>query len=93
MGKLQVLPHGKKFVNLGFIYNVKRSGDDVPPRFKACLVYKNHPFVNTSSWDQVFAPVVDKATLRIFFTISGILRKVVSQTSRCRDSLLECNYG
>ena len=42
-----------------------------PPRLKARLVYKNHPFVNSSTWDQVFAPVVDKATLRIFFTISG----------------------
>ena len=38
---------------------------------KARLVYRNHPFVNSSTWDQVFAPVVDKATLRIFFTISG----------------------
>ena len=44
-GNLQDLPKGKKFVNLGFIYNVKRSGEDVPPRFKARLVYKNHPFV------------------------------------------------
>ena len=78
-GNLQDLPKGKKFVNLGFIYNVKRSGEDVPPRFKARLVYKNHPFVNSSSWDQVFAPVVDKATLRIFFTISGRERLYLRQ--------------
>ena len=40
-------------------------------RFKARLVYKNHPFANTSTWDEVFAPVVDKSTLRIFFTLVG----------------------
>ena len=59
------------FVYLGFIYNIKRSGEDILPRYKARLVYKNHPFVNSSTWDQVFALVVDKATLQIFFTISG----------------------
>ena len=48
-GKLQDIPQGKKFVNLGFIYNVKRSGEGIPPRYKARLVYKNHPFVNSST--------------------------------------------
>ena len=71
-GKLQILPVGKKFANLGFMSNIKKSGEDIPACFKAYLDHKNsnHPFVKTSLWDQVFVPVIDKATLRIFFTIT-----------------------
>ena len=57
-GKLQILPARKKFVHLGFLCNMKKSGEDIPARFKTRLVYKDHPFVNTSLWDQVFAPVI-----------------------------------
>ena len=65
------LPKGKRSVNLGFVYALKDATNNSPMRFKARLVYKNHPFANTSTWDEVFAPVVDKSTLRIFFTLVG----------------------
>jgi len=65
------LPKGKQSVNLGFVYALKDATNNSPMRFKARLVYKNHPFANTSTWDEVFAPVVDKSTLRIFFTLVG----------------------
>ena len=51
-GKLQILPVGKKFANLGFMSNIKKSGEDIPACFKAYLDHKNsnHTFVKTSLW-------------------------------------------
>ena len=65
-GELTWVPRGKKIVNLGFVYNVKASVDGAGPRYKARLVYKNHPFINDSTWEQVFSPVVNKDTLWLF---------------------------
>ena len=70
-GELTRVPQGKKVVNLGFVYNVKASVDGAGPRYKARLVYKNHPFINDSTWEQVFSPVVNKDTLRLFLMIVG----------------------
>ena len=70
-GELLHLPAGKKFVNLGFIYAIKKSAEGSSPRFKARLVYRNHPFIDSASWDEVFAPVIDKSSLRIFFTLAA----------------------
>ena len=47
--------------------------------YKARLVYKNHPFINTSTWDEVFSPVVNKDTIRLFFTIVGRQRMFLKQ--------------
>ena len=38
-------------------------------RYKACLVFKNDPFATASTWEEVFSPVVEKSTLRLFLTI------------------------
>ena len=38
-------------------------------RYKACLVFKNDPFATASTWEEVFSPVVEKSTLRLFFTL------------------------
>ena len=78
-GELIQVPPGKKVVNLGFIYNIKASADGAVPRYKARLVYPNHPFINDSSWEQVFSPVVNKDMLRLFLTIVGKHRLFLRQ--------------
>ena len=65
------LPPVKSCINLGFIYNLKKSSDNWGVHYKAGLVYQNHPHVNTASWDEVFYPVVRKDTLCLFFAIVG----------------------
>ena len=70
-GELIRLPAGKKFVHLGFIYAIKKSAEGSSTRFKARLVHRNHPFVDSASWDKVFAPVIDKSSLCIFFTLAA----------------------
>ena len=88
-GKLRDLPKGKKFVNLGFIYNIKRSGEDIPPRYKARLVYKNHQhgikyiYICTSSRQSY--------TSNILYYLRA--REIIYQTGRCRDSLSQRSYG
>ena len=62
------LPPGKQAVNLGFVYALKQLPDS-KVRYKARLVFKNHPFATASTWEEVFSPVVDKSTLRLFFTL------------------------
>ena len=73
MGGIAVTSGGEEICESGIHIHIKKLGeeDKVTLKFKARLVYRNHPFVNTSSWDHVFASVADKATLRIFFTIAG----------------------
>ena len=72
-----ILPPGftVTVVNLGFVYTNKYAtpahGNVTKPRYKARLVYRNHLFVDNSSWDEVFSPVIDKTTLWIFLTIVG----------------------
>ena len=59
-------------MNLGFIYTFKPgNGAAFPPRYKARLVFKNHKFATDSTWEESFSPVVDKSTLRLFFTMVG----------------------
>ena len=70
MGTANTITSWATSVNLGFVYALKDTGDGTP-RYKARLVYKNHPFINTSTWDEVFSPVVNKDTIRLFFTIVG----------------------
>ena len=55
------LPPGHKAVNLGFVYAVKHSGDaNLPTRYKARIVFKNHKFATFSTWEGSFSPVIDK---------------------------------
>ena len=57
----------KLLANLGFIYALKNSADPkIPPRLKASLT-------TTSTWEDSlnFSPVVDKTTLRLFFTMAA----------------------
>ena len=66
------LPPGKKATNLGFIYALKHGGNpNLPVRYKARLVFRNHKFATDSTWEDSFSPVVDKTTLRLFFTLVG----------------------
>ena len=63
---------GKKAINLGFVYALKHGGNPtLPVRYKARLVFRNHRFGTNSSWKDSFSPVVDKTTLRLFFTLVG----------------------
>ena len=61
---------GHRSVNLGFIYALKVN-PKIPPRFKARLVFRNHKFATSSTWEDSFSPVVDKTTLRLFFTMAA----------------------
>ena len=66
------LPPGHRSVNLGFIYALKDSGNPkIPQRFKARLVFRNHKFATQSTWQDSFSPVVDKTSLRLFFTMAA----------------------
>ena len=61
------LPRGQQFTNTSFIYKTKLNSNGEVEKYKAMLVFKNHRFSNpTKTWDEVFSPVVDKSTLRIF---------------------------
>ena len=64
------LPPGHKAVNLGFIYALKNSSDPkIPARYKARIVFRNHKFATASTY--LFSPVVDKSTLRLFFSMAA----------------------
>ena len=65
-------PPGHTSVNLGFIYALKDSiNPKIPQRFKARLVFRNHKFATSLTWEDSFSPVVDKTTLRSFFTMAA----------------------
>ena len=67
-----LLPKGLKAVNLGFVYTLKHgAGKDSPVRYKARIVFKNHKFATSSTWEESFSPVVDKTTIRLFFRMVG----------------------
>ena len=71
-GDLVLLPPGQSYTNTGFIYKTKTSGDEAVERYKVRLVFKNHKFSGPKkTWDQVFSPVVDKSTLRIFLAFAA----------------------
>ena len=53
LGELMQLPTGRKFANLGFLYALKKSGEESSARINARLVNRNHPFVDSLSWDEV----------------------------------------
>ena len=76
------LPRGQQFTNTGFIYKFKtklNSNGEVK-RYKARLVFKNHRFSNpTKTWDEVFSPVVDKSTLRIFLSFAAQRKYFIRQ--------------
>ena len=63
------LPPGHKAVNAGFVYAIKGGDGNTPLRYKARLVFKNHKFATNSTGEESFSPVVDKTTLRLFFTM------------------------
>ena len=70
--KPMLLPEGHKAVNLGFVYALKHSaGKNSPVRYKARIVFKNHKFATSSTWEESFSPMVDKTTLRLFYTMVG----------------------
>ena len=63
---------GHRAVNLGFVYALKHgAGKDSPVRYKTRIVFKNHKFATSSTWEELFSPVVDKTTLQLFFTMVG----------------------
>ena len=55
-----LLPARAHSVNLGFVCEIKNAGDGAPPRYEARCVYKNHPLINTSTWEEVLSPIVNK---------------------------------
>ena len=86
------LPPGHKSANLGFIYALKDSGNPkIPQRFKARLVFRNHKFATQSTWQDSFSPVVDKTSLRLFFTTAArknlFMRQVDVVTSYLNASM------
>ena len=49
-------------------------------RYKARLVFKNHRFSTPNkTWDEVFSPVVDKSTLRIFLAFAAQRKYFIRQ--------------
>ena len=45
-------------------------------RFRARLLYVNNKHTSVqSSWEELFAPVVDKTSLRLFLTLSAMFHK------------------
>ena len=67
-GSPVTLPPGKHAVNFGFVYALKQLANS-NVQYKARLVFRNHPFATTSTWEEVCSPVGDKSTLRLFFTL------------------------
>ena len=43
------------------------------------LVFRNHKFATTSTWEDSFSPVVDKTTLRLVFTMAAIKNLFMTQ--------------
>ena len=78
--ELLELPRGQTFTNTGFIYKTKLNSNGEVERFKARLVFKNHRFSTpTKAWDEVFSPVVDKSTLRIFLSYAAQCKYFIRQ--------------
>ena len=54
----------------------KISGSEDYERFRARLLYVNNPRISVqSSWDELFAPVLDKTSVQLFLSVSAMYNK------------------
>ena len=72
--KLVSLGERKKHLKSNAYKMIQGSGDY--ERFRARLLYVNNPRVRIqSSWDELFAPVVDKTSVRLFLAMCAMYHK------------------
>ena len=72
--KLVSLQERQQDARSGAYKRIPTSGDY--ERFRARLLYVNNPRVSVqSSWDELFAPVVDKTSVRLFLSVSAMYNK------------------
>ena len=73
--------HGvRNSLTLASYRKTKLNSNGEVERYKARLVFKNHKFSTpTKTWDEVFSPVVDKSTLRIFLSFAAQRKYFIRQ--------------
>ena len=62
------LPKGERATKLKFLFALKFDDNGHVERHKARLVFQHVKRISTVDWDNIFAPVVDKVTVRTFLS-------------------------
>lgn len=65
------LPPGKKLVNSGWVFKVKRNPDGSVERYKARLVAKGYSQRPGYDYTEVFAPIFRPASLRLIIALAA----------------------
>ncbi|KAF7785142.1 hypothetical protein Agabi119p4_1307 [Agaricus bisporus var. burnettii] len=69
--ELMELPPGKKVVNSGWVFKVKRLADGSIERYRACLVAKGYSQHPGFDFTEVFAPTFRPASLRLIVALAA----------------------
>ena len=69
-----VLPEGKRATKLKFLFALKFDQNGEIDRYKARLVFQHVKWISNVDWEEIFAPVVDKVTVRLFFSRAAALQ-------------------
>lgn len=76
--ELTELPKGKLAIGNKWVYKLKRNTEGDMYRFKARLVAQGFSQKYGVDYDEVFAPVVNHTTFRIFLSIAGKYKMIVN---------------
>ena len=74
-----VLPEGKRATKLKFLFALKFDQNGEIDRYKARLVFQHVKRISNVDWEEIFAPVVDKVTVRLFFSRAAALQMKLFQ--------------
>jgi hypothetical protein len=92
-GPPTILPAGKTATPLKFIFTKKMGPGGEVERYKARLVFLNREKGNVSNGERLYAPVVEKTTLRMFLAYAASHHWWILQADVCTAFLHAENSG
>ena len=66
------LPQGKRATKLKIVLALKFDKDGNVDRHKARMVFQQIKRISTVDWERIFAPIMDKVKVRLFFSQAAV---------------------